>query len=169
MLQERFFQECEQFTDFTQGFDLVFAQRKRHSMRCPKQVGQQWQLTVTRLFEQQCRALPAQHAITDFGDFEVWINPLCNTFQLASALELCDEVSQIPVFHLPDLDAVKAVPNPGLDYFLGDEKAYQHDADEDQHDNFPVGEKSFPQNNAGRSSIFHSQLRFLVARVDFAL
>ena len=41
----------------------------------------------------------AQHAITDFGDFQMRRDFNRNALQLAQFFQLCDEITQVVIFH----------------------------------------------------------------------
>ncbi len=56
-------------------------------------------LAANRLLEQNRRAFGAQHAVADFGHFELRIDLNAHPLQLAGFFQLRHEIAQVVIFH----------------------------------------------------------------------
>ncbi|CUI45799.1 Uncharacterised protein [Achromobacter xylosoxidans] len=96
-------QRGQQFADVAQRADVVGAHAARHPRGRAEQVGQHrhpGRLAVVQgLFEQQGRALGAQHAVGNLGHFQARRDRRGDAFELAHAFKLGEEVSKVAVFH----------------------------------------------------------------------
>ena len=99
----RFLEIGEEFPDFAKRVGGRFAHAERDAFWGAKEVGKHGHRPALRAclrgFEQQRRALRAQHAIGDLGHLESGRYRRTDATQFALALELGDEVTEIGILH----------------------------------------------------------------------
>ena len=87
----------EQFTNFTQRLHRLLAHTERHPLRRTEQVGEHRNRVASLarfgLLEQNGRPFGAQHAVADFGHFEVRIYFETDALQFAGLFQLRHEVA----------------------------------------------------------------------------
>lgn len=100
-----FFQIRQRLPDFAQLGHTVRTHAQRHAFGRAEQI-RQHRIIITRavglnrILKQQRRPFGTQHAVGDFGHFQMRGNGVRDAFEFALLLEHGDEVAQVFVFHV---------------------------------------------------------------------
>ena len=99
-----FFQIRQRLPDFAQLGDAVHAHAHRHALGRAEQVGEHGKIVAAAVgahgvFKQERRPFGAQHAVGDFGHFQMRRNGHGDAFQAAFGFEHLDKFAQVAVFH----------------------------------------------------------------------
>ena len=99
-----FFQIRQRLPDFAQLEHAVRPHAQRHAFGRAKQIRQHGIIVartvgLNRVFKQQRRPLGAQHAVGDFGHFQMRRHRMLNALEFAISFQSGDKFSQISIFH----------------------------------------------------------------------
>ncbi len=95
----RLLEKRQQLADLTQFGDILGAHTEGDPLRRAEQIAEHRHVETRRVLEEQCRALLAQGAVTDFGHFQNRGDSSRDALELTAFFQAADKVAQIAILH----------------------------------------------------------------------